>query len=156
MKVKYSRSRHNAKQTSFTSPTGVRRQCGEEEHAEYCTNHDATSGLSCRRPENVSILSSLFTKTTTRGMSAFNFWRFRQPIKSCCIVLTVFKIWSFVSRWRGVNISIAEWIFVNYAVDIYDFALYLFRKLLKKKVCPILWEKTVSFRWQVYSGVFCS
>ena len=59
----------------------------------------------------------------------------------------VFKIWSFVSRWRGVNISTAEWIFVNYAVDIYDFALNLFRKLLKKKVCPILREKTVSFRW---------
>ena len=37
--------------------------------------------------------------------------------------------------------------FVNYAVDIYDFALNLFRKLLKKKVCPILRQKTVSFRW---------
>ena len=54
---------------------------------------------------------------------------------------------SDVSRWRGVNISTAEWIFVNYAVDIYNFALNLFRKLLKKKVCPILREKTVSFRW---------
>ena len=40
----------------------------------------------------------------------------------------------------GVNIR------VNYAVDIYDFALNLFRKLLKKKVCPIQWEKTVSVR----------
>ena len=30
-----------------------------------------------------------FTKTTTRGISAFNFRRFRQPIKSCGIVLTV-------------------------------------------------------------------
>ena len=59
MKVKYSRSRHNAKPTSFTSPTGVRRQCAEQEHAQYCTNHDVTSGWSCRRPENVSILSSL-------------------------------------------------------------------------------------------------
>ena len=55
----YSRSRHNAKQTSFTSPTGARRQCGEHKHAQYCTNHDVTSGWSCRRPENVSILSSL-------------------------------------------------------------------------------------------------
>ena len=59
MKVKYSRSRHNAKQTSFTSPTGARRQFGEQEHAQYYTNHDVTSGLSCRRPENVSILISL-------------------------------------------------------------------------------------------------
>ena len=59
MKVKYSRSRHNAKQTSFTSPTGARRQCGEQEHAQYRTNHDVTSGWTFRRPENVSILSSL-------------------------------------------------------------------------------------------------
>ena len=29
-----------------------------------------------------------FTKTTTRGISAFNFRRFRQPIRSCGIVLT--------------------------------------------------------------------
>ena len=60
MKVKYSRSRHNAKQTSFTSQTGARRQCGEQELAQYYTNHDVTSGWSCRRPENVSILSSIF------------------------------------------------------------------------------------------------
>ena len=59
MKVKYSRFRHNAKQTSFTSPTGPRRQGGEHEHAQYPTNDDVTSGWSCRRPENVSILSSL-------------------------------------------------------------------------------------------------
>jgi len=60
MKVKYSRFRHNAKQTSFTSPTEPRRQGGEHEHAQYPTNDDVTSGWSCRRPENVSILSSLF------------------------------------------------------------------------------------------------
>ena len=59
MTVKYSRFRHNAKQTSFTSPTGPRRQGGEHEHAQYPTNDDVTSGWSCRRPENVSILSSL-------------------------------------------------------------------------------------------------
>ena len=59
MKVKYSRFRHNAKQTSFTSPTGPRRQGGEQEHAQYPTNDDVTSGWSCLRPENVSILSSL-------------------------------------------------------------------------------------------------
>ena len=59
MKVKYSRSRLNAKQTSFTSPMGARRQCGEQEHAQYRTNHEVTSGWSCRCPENVSILSSL-------------------------------------------------------------------------------------------------
>ena len=29
-----------------------------------------------------------FTKTTTRGKSASNFRRFRQPIRSCGIVLT--------------------------------------------------------------------
>ena len=29
-----------------------------------------------------------FTKTTTRGISAFNFRRFRQPIRSCGIVPT--------------------------------------------------------------------
>ena len=57
MTVKYSRFRHNAKQTSFTSPTGPRRQGGE--HAQYPTNDDVTSGWSCRRPENVSILSFL-------------------------------------------------------------------------------------------------
>ena len=43
MKVKYSRFRHNAKQTSFTSPTGPRRQGGEQEHAQYPTNDDITS-----------------------------------------------------------------------------------------------------------------
>ena len=59
MTVKYSRFRHNAKQTSFTSSTGPRRQGGEHEHAQYPTNDDVTSGWSCRRPENVSILSSL-------------------------------------------------------------------------------------------------
>ena len=59
MKVKYSRFRHNAKQTSFTSPTGPRRQGGEHEHVQYPTNDDVTSGWSCRRPENISILSSL-------------------------------------------------------------------------------------------------
>ena len=62
MKVKYSRFRHNAKQTSFTSPTGPRRQGGEHDHAQYPTNDDVTSGWSCRRPENVSILSSLVCK----------------------------------------------------------------------------------------------
>ena len=46
-----------------------------------------------------------------------------------------------VSRWRGVNTSTAEWIFVNYAVEIYDFALNLFWKLLKNKVCRILRKK---------------
>ena len=67
MKVKYSRFRHNAKQTSFTSPTGPRRQGGEHEHAQYPKNDDVTSGWSCRRPENVSILSSLlwFRKVPT-------------------------------------------------------------------------------------------
>ena len=60
MKVKYSRFRHNAKQTSFTSPTGPRREGGEHEHVQNPTNDDVTSGWSCRRPENVSILSSLF------------------------------------------------------------------------------------------------
>ena len=57
MKVKYSRSRHNAKQTSFTSPTGARPQCGEQEHVQYCTNHDVR--LKLPSPRNVSILSSL-------------------------------------------------------------------------------------------------
>ena len=61
MTVKYSRFRHNAKQTSFPSPTEPRRQGGEHEHAQYPTNDDVTSGWSCRRPENVSILSSLLT-----------------------------------------------------------------------------------------------
>ena len=61
MKVKYSRFRYNAKQTSFPSPTEPRRQGGEHEHAQYPTNDDVTSGWSCRRPENVSILSSLLT-----------------------------------------------------------------------------------------------
>ena len=59
MKVKYSLFRHNANLTSFTSPTGQRRQGDQHEHAQYPTNDDVTSGWSCRRPENVSILSSL-------------------------------------------------------------------------------------------------
>ena len=63
MKVKCSRFHHNAKQTSFTSPTGPRRQGDEQEHAQYRTNHDVTSGYSCRRPENVSILSPLILIT---------------------------------------------------------------------------------------------
>ena len=67
MKVKYSRFRHNAKQTSFTSPTGPRRQGGEQEHAQYPTDDDVTSGWSCRRPENVSILSSLVTRANTEN-----------------------------------------------------------------------------------------
>ena len=61
MTVKYSRFPHNTKQTCLTSPTGPRRQGGEQEHAQYPTNDDVTSGWSCRRPENVSILSSLVT-----------------------------------------------------------------------------------------------
>ena len=44
MKIKYSRFRDDAKPTSFTSPTGPRRQGGEQEHAQYRTNHDFTSG----------------------------------------------------------------------------------------------------------------
>ena len=60
MTVKYSRFRHNAKQASFTS-TGPRRQGDEHEHAQYPTNDDVTSGWSCRRPENVSILSSVLS-----------------------------------------------------------------------------------------------
>ena len=98
MKVKYSRFRHNAKQTSFTSPTGPRRQGGEHEHAQYPTNDDVTSGWSCRRPENVSILSSLMLSgegnagkwwKTTIGLiskkknsfarAAHLFWRFLCP-----------------------------------------------------------------------------
>ena len=61
MTIKYSRFRHNTKQASFTSPTGPRRPGGEHEHAQYPTNDDVTSGWSCRRPENVSILSSLIS-----------------------------------------------------------------------------------------------
>ena len=66
MKVKYSRFRHNAKLTSFTSPTGPRRQGDEQEHAQYPTNDYVTSGWSCRRPENLSILSSLQSPLTLR------------------------------------------------------------------------------------------
>ena len=62
MKVKYSRFRHNAKQNSFTLPTGLRRQGGEQEHAQYLTNDDVMSGWSCRRPESLSILSSLMLR----------------------------------------------------------------------------------------------
>ena len=71
MKVKYSRFRHNAKQTSFTSPTGPRRQGGEHEHAQYPTNDDVTSGWSCRRPENVSILSSLLSVILPANQTVF-------------------------------------------------------------------------------------
>ena len=56
MKIKYSRFRHNAKQTSFTSPTGSRRAGDEQEHTQHLTNDYVTSSWSCRRPENVSIL----------------------------------------------------------------------------------------------------
>ena len=34
----------------------------------------------------------------------------------------------------------------NQVVEIYNFALNLFRKLLKNKVCQILRKRTVSFR----------
>ena len=61
MRVKYSRSRHNVKKTSFTSPTGVRRQCGEQQHAQFCSNHDITSGWSCRRPENRELKMETFS-----------------------------------------------------------------------------------------------
>ena len=45
------------KQTSFTSSTEPRRQGGQQEHAQCGTNHYVTSGCSCRRLKNVSILS---------------------------------------------------------------------------------------------------
>ena len=77
MKVKYSRFRHNAKQTSFTSPTGPGRQGGEHEHAQYPTNDDVTSGWSCRRPENVSFLSSLLRRA---GSESFKATIFQQKI----------------------------------------------------------------------------
>ena len=67
--------RHNAKPTSFTSPTGPRRQGSEQEHAQYRTNHDVMSGWSCRRPENLSILSSLLS-----------FWRLRLFKSTLCHV----------------------------------------------------------------------
>ena len=70
MKVKYSRFRHNAKQTSFTLPTGPRRQGGEHEHAQYLTNDDVTSGWCCRRPENVSILSYPNESIQTKNMNS--------------------------------------------------------------------------------------
>ena len=65
-----------------------------------------------------------------------------------------------VSRWRGVNISTAEWIFVNYAVEMYDFALNLFRKLSKNKVCRILKEKNsliplISVFWWILFVITC-
>ena len=44
------------------SPVKARRQCGEQEHAQYCSNHDVTSGWSSRHPETVSILSSLLLR----------------------------------------------------------------------------------------------
>ena len=75
MKVKYSRFRHNAKQTSFTSPTGPRRQGGEHEHAQYPKNDDVTSGWSCRRPENVSILFPIILHYSTfRNKALQNDW----------------------------------------------------------------------------------
>ena len=77
MKVKYSRFRNNAKQTSFTSPTGPRRQGGEHEHAQYPTNDDVTSGWSCRRSENVSILSSLLLLWGGRGV----IWQFFSEVQ---------------------------------------------------------------------------
>ena len=42
-----------------------------------------------------------FTKTTTRGISAFNFRRFRQPIRSCGIVLTA-------SQRYGQNLAVTS------------------------------------------------
>ena len=90
MKVKYSRFRHNAKQTSFTSPTGPGRQGGEHEHVQYPTNDDITSGWSCRRPENVSILSSLMTTatatvkatTTAKRTAKYNYYSFENRVES--------------------------------------------------------------------------
>ena len=90
MRVKYSRSRHNAKETSFTSPTGAQRQCGEQEHAQFCTNHDVTSGWSCRRPENVSILSSLLTSDDGAGKT-----------ESVCVAV----VWT----WTGCLKLISTW-----------------------------------------------
>ena len=80
---KYSRSRHNAKQTSFTSPTGARQQCVEQEHAQYCKEHGVTSGWSCRCPENVSILSSLFSGRRQLQPDVMS-W-FEQNCACCCL-----------------------------------------------------------------------
>jgi len=69
MKVKHSRFRHNAEQTSFTSPTGPRRQGGEQEHVQYPTNDDVTSGWSCRRPENRELKMETFFGATATGLA---------------------------------------------------------------------------------------
>ena len=94
MKVKYSRFRHNAKQTSFTSPTEPRRQGSEQEHAQYPTNDDVTSGWRCRRPENVCILSSLLRHSATRLISSCDryykvgwiYYKLRQVLQSAMII----------------------------------------------------------------------
>ena len=107
MKVKYSRSRHNAKQTSFTSPTGARRQCGEQEHAQYCTNHAVTSRWSCRRPENVSILSSLFTqRNENRAWSQVTFmWPLVRQLGFLslyvCTLFVQLHMWYVISKLKS-------------------------------------------------------
>ena len=62
--------------TVVCAPTGPRQQGGDQQHAQYRTNHNDTSGCSCCRPENVSILRSLmwvsrnpfFTQHTKGGL----------------------------------------------------------------------------------------
>ena len=89
--VKYSRFRHNTKQASFTSPTGPRRQGDEQEHAQYLKNHSVTSGWSCRRPENVSILSSLLPIWAIEGLLEKNYSRSPYPIPTVMTGQTTIK-----------------------------------------------------------------
>ena len=85
MKVKYSRFRHNAKQTSFTSPTGPLRQGGEHAHAQYPTNDDVTSRWSFFSPRkrlylkfpNIDVTTATdFSKPFFFKMSIFSKRRF--------------------------------------------------------------------------------
>ena len=92
---KTKRLRRRLKQTSFPSPTGARRQCGEQEHAQFCTNHDITSGWSCRRLENVSILSSLLSLRKNGGLLVvypfYNSWLSIRRTSLYCILSALCK-----------------------------------------------------------------
>ena len=66
MKVKYSRSRHNAKQTSFTSPTGARRlQNGGKDNGDEAENgHAQTTQLKKQNKTKTEIRTRLSKELT--------------------------------------------------------------------------------------------
>ena len=140
MTVKYSRFRHNAKQTSFASPTGQLQQGGKHEHAQYPTNDDVTSGWSCCRPENVSILSSLILMLPRQLIFGSHVF-FKCP----------FSVKGGFFYWLNYNVTLNLALFYQSYYNCQWNPSFLVTSLKKKKkhVVSLMW-----LEWQMLSEVF--